>query len=101
MRQIPLDRLFDTVCEFCLRQPPQLPVDLRRIDGIAAVVAFAILHIRDEALRFSQRFADELHDIDISHLIMPADIVHLAHASMLQDEIDGLMENAVSLLQSL
>ena len=53
-------------------------------------MAFAILYICDEALRFSQRLTDELHDIDITHLIVPADIIHLAHTAMLQNEIDGL-----------
>lgn len=45
MRQIPLDRLLNALGKPRLRQPAKLPMDLRRIDDIATVMAFTILYI--------------------------------------------------------
>ena len=41
MLEVPLDGLLDAVLEFRLRLPAELRVDLRRVDGVAAVVALA------------------------------------------------------------
>ena len=40
--EVSRDRLFDAVGKLRLRQPAQLVVDLRRVDGVAHVVALAV-----------------------------------------------------------
>ncbi len=65
-------------------------MDFRRIDRIAAIVTFPIRDVGDEIFRFPERLANEFHNVDIFHLVMPADIVDLAHAAALQNQIDRL-----------
>ena len=64
--QIPLDGLFDAVGEFCFRQPAQFFVDFRRINGVAAVMAFTVRNMMDEAFRFAQFFANQFNDVGAS-----------------------------------
>ena len=90
MREVPLDGLLDAVPELRLRQPAELVVDLRRVDRIAHIVPFAVGNERDEALRLAQLLTDELDDIDVPHLVVPADVVHLPHAPFVDDEVDRL-----------
>ena len=65
-------------------------MDFCRINRVAAVVAFSVRDIRDEILRFPELLTNELYDIDISHLIVSADIVDLAHAAVRKDEVNRL-----------
>ena len=90
MIQIPLDGQADTIFKHRLRQPAQLVVDLGRIDGIAHIVSFSVLHMLDQALRLTEIFTDEFHDIDIFHLVVSADVVDFADGSVAQDQINRL-----------
>ena len=64
-------------------------MDFRRVDGIAAVMAFTVRDMVDEAFRFAQFFANQFDDVDISHFIMAADIIDFADMALLEDEVDG------------
>ena len=52
--EVPLDGLLDAVLELRLRLPAELCVDLRRVDGIAAVMAGTVSYILDQAFRLVQ-----------------------------------------------
>lgn len=88
--EVPLDRLLDAVLEFRLRLPAELCVDLRRVDGVAAVVALAVGDVLDEVFGLAELLEDGLDDVDVGALIVAADVVDLADASLLQDEVDGV-----------
>ena len=90
MIQIPLDGQADTIFKHRLRQPAQLVVDLGRIDGIAHIVSFSVLHMLDQTLRLAKIFTDEFHDIDIFHLVVSADVVDFSDGSVAQDQINRL-----------
>ena len=90
MIQIPLDGQADTIFKHRLRQPAQLVVDLGRIDGIAHIVSFSVLHMLDQTLRLAKIFTDEFYDINIFHLVVSADIVNFADGSAAQDQVNRL-----------
>ena len=48
--KIPLDRLFDAVLKFCLRQPAEFVVNLSRVDCISEIMTLTIGNICDQAL---------------------------------------------------
>ena len=58
--EVPLDRLLDAVLEFRLRLPTELCVDLRRVDGVAAVVALAVGDVPDEVFGLAELLEDGL-----------------------------------------
>ena len=87
--EVPLDGLLDAVLELRLRLPTELRVDLRRVDGVAAVVALAVGDVLDEVFGLAELLEDGLDDVDVGALIVAADVVDLADASLLQDEVDG------------
>lgn len=88
--EVPLDRLLDAVLEFRLRLPAELRVDLRRVDGVAAVVALAVGDVLDEVFGLAELLEDGLDDVDVGALIVAADVVDLADAALLQDQVDGM-----------
>ena len=51
MIQIPTDCLLDAISKFSFRQPAKFCVDFCRIDSVAAVVAFAVFYVGNEAFR--------------------------------------------------
>ena len=87
--EVPLDGLLDAVLELRLRLPTELRVDLRRVDGVAAVVSLAVSDVLDEVFGFAELLEDGLDHVDVGALVVAADIVDLADASLLQDEVDG------------
>ncbi len=87
--EVPLDGLLDAVLELRLRLPAELCVDLRRVDGVAAVVALAVSDMLDEVFGLAELLEDGLDDVDVGALIVAADVVNLADAALLQDEVDG------------
>ena len=89
MIQIPLNRFLDAVGEFRFRQPAQFFMDFRRVDGVAAVMAFTVRDMMDEAFRFAQFFANQFDDVDIPHFIVAADVIDFADTAFLEDEVDG------------
>ena len=90
MIQIPLDGHANTIFKHRLRQPAQLVVDLGRINGIAHIVSFSVLHMLDQTLRLAEIFTDEFYDINIFHLIVSADVVDFSDGSVAQDQINRL-----------
>ena len=64
-------------------------MDFGGVDGVTHIVALAVRDVGDEALRLAQFLADELHDVDIPHLVVAAHVIHLAHAPLTDDEVDG------------
>ena len=65
-------------------------MDLRRIDRIPLVMSLTIRHMRDQAFRFPQFFTDQLHNVDILHLVVAADIIDLTNRAFANDQIDRL-----------
>ena len=59
------------------------------VDGVAHVVALAVGDVGDEALRLAQLLADELHDVDVPHLVVAAHVIHLTHTALADNEVDG------------
>ena len=90
MLKVPLDRLLDAILELRLRLPAEFRVDLRRVDGVAAVVALAVGDVLDEVFALAEFLEDGLDDIDIGALIVAADVVDLADTPLLQDQVDGM-----------
>ena len=90
MLEVPFDRLLDAVLELRLRLPAEFRVDLRRVDGIAAVVALAVGDVLDEVFGLAELLEDGLDDVDVGALIVAADVVDLADAALLQDQVDGM-----------
>ena len=90
MLEVPLDRLLDAVLELRLRLPAELRMDLRRVNGVAAVVALAVSDVLDEVFGLAELLEDGLDDVDVGTLIVAADVVDLADAALLQDQVDGM-----------
>ena len=87
--KIPLNRLLDAVFELRLRLPAEFVVNLRRVDGVAAVMALAVRDVLNQVLALAEFLEDGLDDIDIGAFIVAADVVNLADTALLQDEVDG------------
>lgn len=85
--EIPAYRFHDTIRELRFGKPAELRMYLRRVDRVAHVVPLAVGDERDKALGLAQLFADEFYDVYIPHLVVPADVVHLAHSAVVDDEI--------------
>ena len=44
----------------------------------------------NQAFRFAQLFADDFHNLDILLLVVPADVVNLAHAALVDNQVNRL-----------
>src|SRR5690606_35785691 len=90
---VPVHRLFEPGLEGFLRTPAEFAPDLGRVDGIAQVVAGSVGHEFDQFLVPARRIdpvedrADPAHDIDVGPLGIAADIVLLADAAPIEDEM--------------
>ena len=62
-------------------------MDLCGIDRITHIMTLTVSYICDKGFRFSQFLADELDDIDISHLVVAADVIDFTDCSFVNDEI--------------
>ena len=78
------------MCRSLFRQPAKLLMDLRRVNGIAQIVSFAVTHMGDESLRLVRCMANQLHGVDIPHLIMAADIIDLSEPPLIQHKVNCL-----------
>ena len=87
--EIPVDRELDAVFELSLRQPSEFIMDLCRIDRITHIVSLTIRNICDKALGLAEFLADQLNDIDITLLVMSADIIDLTDGSLVDDKVDS------------
>lgn len=88
--KIPLNRLLDAVFELRLRLPAEFVVNLRRVDGVTAVMALAVRDVLNQVLALAEFLEDGLDDIDIRAFIVSADVVDFADTALLQDEVDGM-----------
>ena len=64
-------------------------MNLRRVDGVAAIVAFSVGDVFDEGFRLFERLEDGLDDVDVAALVVAADVVDFADAAFANDEVDG------------
>ena len=92
--EIPAHGLADALLELVGGQPAQLLLDLRRVNGVAAVVARAVLDEGDQLARiaaelrghFVDQIADQLHDVEVGPFVVAADVVGLAGAPARQHQ---------------
>ncbi len=98
MREVPLHGLADPGLEGLGGLPPKFTLDLAGVDGIAAVVARPVLHVRDLAFialaigtrtQLVEQGADGLHDLDVGLFVPAAHVVGLPGAAGLQHAADG------------
>ena len=87
---VPVDRLPEPLGEVGVRRPPaQLALELRAVDGVAAVVAGAVGDPVEVLGVLSHRLQDHAQDRDVVLLAVGADEVGLPHAAAGQDVPDG------------
>ena len=89
MIKIPLNGLLNARFEGRLREPAQLIVDLRGIDGVAAVVAGAVFHVLDEGFWLAEGRENGLHHGEVVPFVVPADVVHFPFAALPDNEINS------------
>ena len=88
--EIPMNRLFYAVLKLCFREPTKLSMGFRRVDGIAHIVTFSVGDVCDEAFRLAELFTNQLHDVNIAHFVMPADVVDLSNAPVVNNQVNRL-----------
>ena len=95
MRQIPVNRLANTLLEASLRLPTQLAAQLGAVGPIAKVMALAVLDklhlgVRVSLLtRLTGKLVDQRnHDLRVLALITSTDVVNLAYAPALEHRIE-------------
>ena len=87
---VPVDRLLEPLGEVGVGRPPaQLALELRRVDGVAAVVAGAVGDPVEVLGVASHRLEDHAQDGDVVLLAICADEVGLPHAALGEDVPDG------------
>ena len=96
--EIPLHGLADTGLERLGRLPAEFAFDLGGVDGVAAVVAGAVLDVGDllfvrlavgTRTEFVEDGAQGVDDVEVGHFVPAADVVDLAHPARLEDTADG------------
>lgn len=87
MVQVPFNGLADPRVECFFRRPAEVVVDLTGVDGVAEVVAGAILDVCDQdaigaavgsGAHFVQQVAEGMYHLDVLLLVMASDVVGLA-----------------------
>ena len=87
---VPVDRLLEPLGEVGVRRPPaELALELRAVDGVAAVVAGAVGDPVEVLGVASHRLEDHAQDGDVVLLPIGADEVGLSHAALGEDVPDG------------
>lgn len=87
---VPVDRLLEPLGEVGVGRPPaQLALELRRVDGVAAVVAGAVGDPVEVLGVAAHRLQDHAQDRDVVPLAVGPDEVGLPHAAAGQDVPDG------------
>src|SRR5690606_13311983 len=81
MSDVPGERLLEPALERALRPPTELPADLRRIDGVATVVAGTILDELEQVLAAPGEPQDRPDDLEVLALRVAADVVDLTGPS--------------------
>ena len=87
---VPVDRLLEPLGEVGVRRPPaELALELRAVDGVAAVVAGAVGDPVEVLGVLSHRLEDHAQHGDVVLLPIGADEVGLPHAALGEDVPDG------------
>src|SRR5690606_31048578 len=95
--EIPLHCFADARLKGFLRCPAKLPLNLAGVNGIAQIMAGAILHVGDQcAVRAAvwswaeliQQAAESVYHLDIQLFVMPADVIGFTHLSFGHDSIE-------------
>ena len=87
---VPVDRLLQAIGEVGVCGPPaELALELRRVDGVAAVVAGAVGDPVEVLGVAAHRLQDHAQDRDVVPLAVGADEVGLPHAALREDVPDG------------
>lgn len=87
---VPVDRLLQALGEVGVRRPPaELALELRAVDGVAAVVAGAVGDPVEVVRILSHRLQDHAQDGDVVLLAVGPDEVGLPHAALCEDVPDG------------
>ena len=87
---VPVDRLLEPLGEVGVRRPPaQLALELRAVDGVAAVVAGAVGDPVEVLGVASHGLEDHAQDRDVVLLAISPDEVGLPHAALREDVPDG------------
>ena len=87
---VPVDRLLQAIGEVGVGRPPaQLALELRRVDGVAAVVAGAVGDPVEVLGVLSHRLEDHAQDRDVVLLAISPDEVGLPRAALGEDVPDG------------
>ena len=81
---VPLDGESDSVFEHCRRGPAEFCHGFGGVNGVALVVAFAVGHVGDQALGFSEFCQDDLYDFDIGFLVVAAEVVDFSDFAFFQ-----------------
>ena len=88
MRAIPLYGGPQTIGKGNLGSPAQLALDLRAIDGIAAVMAGSVLDVADQRGGLAQRVEQQVSQLEVGLLAATADVVDLTRPALLQHSPD-------------
>src|SRR5205085_3787025 len=86
--RVPVHRFLHSVLERDVRFPPELAPQLRGVEQVAAVVAGPVGHDRLQRLRLAGQLEHGVGDLRDRLLDAAADVVRLADAAALQDELD-------------
>ena len=87
---VPVDRLLEPLGEVCVRRPPaELALELRAVDGVAAVVAGAVGDPVEVLGVLPHRLEDHAQHGDVVLLAIGADEVGLPRAALGEDVPDG------------
>ncbi len=85
--EVPLDGFTDTGCEGFCGVPAELAGDFGGVDCVAFVVSWSIFYEGDEGAvggligswaQLVEEIADVVYDVDIGHLVVATDVIHLA-----------------------
>ena len=96
--EIPLHGLADAGLEGLCRLPAEFTFELAGVDGVATVVAGAVLNVGDLVLvgfavgaraEFVEDGAQGMDDVEVGFFVPAADVVDLAHPARFEDAADG------------
>ncbi len=88
MLAVPVDRLAEPVLERALRLPAE-PTQLRRVQGVAAIVAGPVLDAAEQRRIGTRQLEDARGDLAVLSLVATADVVGLARSALAKDELDA------------
>ena len=95
--QIPAHRLLDTLLKLKARLPAQLLLKLRRVDGVAHVVAQTVRHVGYQvhiltflaAQQTVHRVDHHLDDVNVLPLVEATDIIGFRNLPVVEDDVNS------------